>query len=54
MELFFIIGMVAAAAAGAVGFILGKKSVQIPDVEGRLQEQRQMFEGQKQTYEQQL
>ena len=53
MELFFVIGLVAATAAGAVGYVLGKKSVQIPDIEGRLQEQRQMFEEQKQMLEQQ-
>ena len=53
MELFFVIGLVAAAAAGAVGFVLGKKSVQIPDMEGRLQDQKQMFEQQLRMLEQQ-
>ena len=53
MELFFVIGLVAAAAAGVVGFVLGKKSVQIPDIEGRLQEQKQMFEQQIKMLEQQ-
>ena len=53
MELFFVIGLVAAAAAGAVGFVLGKKSVQIPDIEGRLQEQKQLFEQQIRMLEQQ-
>ena len=53
MELFFVIGLVAAAAAGAVGYVLGKKSVQVPDVEGRLQDQKQMFEQQLRMLEQQ-
>ena len=58
MELFFVIGLVAAAAAGVVGYVLGKKSVQLPDVEGRLQEQKKIFEQQLETvqkaYSQQL
>lgn len=53
MELFYISGLVAAAIAGAVGYVLGKKSVQVPDVEGRLQEQKQMFEQQLRMLEQQ-
>jgi DNA recombination protein RmuC len=46
MELFFVIGLVAVVAAGVLGFILGKKSVQIPDVQARLMEQKLMFEQQ--------
>ncbi len=53
MEVFFIIGLLAVAAAGAAGFILGKKSVQIPDVEGRLEDQKQLFEQQISMLEQQ-
>ena len=53
MEVFFTVGLLAVAAAGAAGFILGKKSVHIPDIEGRLQEQRNLFEQQKQMLEQQ-
>ena len=46
MELFFVIGLVAVVAAGVLGFILGKKSVHIPDVQARLMEQKLMFEQQ--------
>ena len=53
MEVFFTVGLLAVAAAGTVGFILGKRSVQVPDIEGRLQEQRNLFEQQKQMLEQQ-
>ena len=41
-----MIGLVAVVAAGVLGFILGKKSVQIPDVQARLMEQKLMFEQQ--------
>ena len=53
MELFFVIGLVAVIAAVAAGFVFGKKSVQIPNVEGRLEEQKQMFEQQIRMLEQQ-
>lgn len=46
MELFFVIGLVAVVAAGVLGFILGKRSVHIPDVQARLTEQKLMFEQQ--------
>ena len=53
MELFFVIGLAAVIAAVAAGFVFGKKSVQIPNVEGRLEEQKQMFEQQIRMLEQQ-
>ena len=40
MEVFFTVGLLAVTAAGAAGFILGKKSVHIPDIEGRLEQQK--------------
>ena len=53
MELFFVLGLVAVVAAGAAGFVLGKKSVQMPDMEGRLDDQKQLFEQQIRMLEQQ-
>ena len=53
MELFFVIGLVAVIAAVGAGFVFGKKSVQIPNVEDRLEEQKQMFEQQIRMLEQQ-
>ena len=54
MEIFFVIGLVAVIAAGAAGFALGKRSVQVPDVDGRLEDQKQMFEQQARMFEQQI
>ena len=53
MEIFFVIGLIAVLAAAGAGFVLGKKSVQMPDVEGRLEDQKQLFEQQIKMLEQQ-
>ena len=53
MEIFFVIGLIAVIAAAGAGFVLGKKSVQMPDVEGRLEDQKQLFEQQIKMLEQQ-